>query len=113
MTRREFHFVEGTSSKFWAVSVANTTMTVQFGKIGAAGQTQVKAFASPAQAVAAAEKLIGEKTGKGYKEVGGVSAPAPATPVPVKATPEPKPAPVSGLERRLNLDAADWLRARW
>src|SRR5262245_2302860 len=110
MTRREFHFVEGTSSKFWAVSVDGTAMTVQFGKIGTAGQTQQKTFPSPEKAKAEAEKLIGEKTRKGYKEV-GTSAAAPPSPAPKPAA--PKPAAAAPSERRLLLEPADWLRARW
>ena len=50
MTQHKFQFVEGTSSKFWAVAVSDATLTVQFGKIGTAGQTQTKAFASPDKA---------------------------------------------------------------
>ena len=68
MNRREFHFVEGASSKFWAVSVADDTMAVQFGKIGTAGQTQEKNFSNPDAARKAADKLIAEKTAKGYQE---------------------------------------------
>ena len=44
-------------------------MTLRFGRIGTDGQTQEKKLG--AGAAAAAEKLIGEKTRKGYEEVGG------------------------------------------
>jgi predicted DNA-binding WGR domain protein len=47
---------------------------VQFGRIGTAGQTQTKTFSSADAAQKAADKLIAEKTGKGYVEVGGAAA---------------------------------------
>jgi hypothetical protein len=43
-------------------------MTVNYGKLGTDGQTQVKSFASPEEATKAAEKLVAEKTKKGYVE---------------------------------------------
>jgi predicted DNA-binding WGR domain protein len=43
-------------------------MNVRFGKIGANGQTTVKEFSSTDEANKAAEKLIAEKTKKGYLE---------------------------------------------
>jgi len=69
MTRRTFHCVEGSSNKFWAVWVEGTTLHVHFGKIGTKGQMQQKPFGSEAEANKAAEKLILEKTKKGYREV--------------------------------------------
>ena len=44
-------------------------LTVRFGKLGAAGQTQVKDLGSEAAAQREAEKLIREKTKKGYAPV--------------------------------------------
>ena len=64
-----YEFSEGTSNKFWEISVQRVEVTVRFGRIGAAGQTQVKAFADHAAAQKHATKLIGEKTRKGYVEV--------------------------------------------
>lgn len=46
-------------------------MTVRFGKIGATGQTTVKEFDSANAATAHADKLIGDKTKKGYVESTG------------------------------------------
>jgi DNA ligase-1 len=65
---RRFEFVEGSSSKFWEIQVAGTEVTVRFGRIGTNGQTQTKAFGDDAAAKAHADKLIAEKTGKGYVE---------------------------------------------
>ena len=68
-TTRRFEFSEGTSNKFWEISVQGTEATVRFGRIGTTGQTNVKTFADAAAAAKHAEKLINEKLGKGYKEV--------------------------------------------
>jgi DNA ligase-1 len=68
---RRFEFVEGTSSKFWEVSCEGSDVIVRYGRIGSAGQTLRKPFPDAAAAERHAEKLIGEKTGKGYAEVSG------------------------------------------
>jgi DNA ligase-1 len=65
---RRFEFVEGKSSKFWEVWVAGSQMFTRYGRIGSAGQTTVKDYSDEAGAVAAMEKMIREKTGKGYVE---------------------------------------------
>lgn len=64
-------FEEGTSSKFWRARVEGKTLYVNYGKIGAAGQTQVKDFGDPAAATKEYEKLVREKVKKGYVESGG------------------------------------------
>jgi predicted DNA-binding WGR domain protein len=56
------------AAKFWEVSVSGSTMNVRFGKIGANGQTTVKEYSSNEDAIKAAEKLVAEKTKKGYIE---------------------------------------------
>ncbi|MBS1955505.1 MAG: DNA ligase [Cyanobacteria bacterium SZAS-4] len=68
---RMFEFTEGTSSKFWEVVLAGNEVIVRFGKIGTAGMTKPKSFPTPAAAKKYYDDLIGEKTGKGYVEVGG------------------------------------------
>jgi predicted DNA-binding WGR domain protein len=85
---RTFVHKEGTSHKFWAVSRQGADLTVRFGKVGSAGQTQLKRFPDEAKAVAEHDKLIREKLGKGYAEVAASSLPAPsATPAaPKKVT---------------------------
>ena len=69
MSKRYFEFVDGKSSKFWEITQNGTDVTVRFGRIGTQGQTQTKSFGDEAEATQHAEKLIGEKTKKGYKEV--------------------------------------------
>ena len=66
---RYFEFRDGTSGKFWEIALAGKSHTVRFGKIGAAGQKQTKAFASLNGAKSNAEQLIREKVRKGYIEV--------------------------------------------
>ena len=74
MTRR-FEFIgedpqrHTSSEKFWEVTVTGSKVTVHFGRIGAEhGQTSEKELASAEEAQAHADKLIAEKTKKGYIE---------------------------------------------
>ncbi len=64
-------FEEGTSSKFWRARVDGKTLYVNYGKIGSAGQTQVKDFADSATAAKEYDKLVKEKRKKGYVDAGG------------------------------------------
>jgi predicted DNA-binding WGR domain protein len=66
--KRYFEFVGGSSAKFWEISVSGSTVTVRFGRIGTDGQTNVKTLASADAAAQHAEKIIKEKTAKGYLE---------------------------------------------
>lgn len=65
---RRFEFVDGGSAKFWEITTSGNDVTVRFGRLGTQGQTQTKSFADAAAAARHAEKLIGEKTKKGYVE---------------------------------------------
>jgi uncharacterized protein (TIGR02996 family) len=65
---RTFEFHRPDSHKFWTINVHGDSFTVTFGKVGTAGQTQTKSFANSEKAQTAADKLIREKTGKGYVE---------------------------------------------
>ena len=65
---RTFQFSDAKSHKFWNIEVKGNDFTVTYGKIGTSGQTQTKTFATPEKAQAEADKLIREKTGKGYVE---------------------------------------------
>ena len=67
-TFRRFEYADGKSSKFWEVAVCGTEQVVRYGRLGAKGQRKAKAFPSEAAARASAEKLIAQKTGKGYEE---------------------------------------------
>ena len=91
---RRFEFSEGTSNKFWQISREGAALTISFGKIGSKGQSQLKEFASDAAAVAERDKLIAEKTKKGYAEVDADGAPAAAPAKPKAEKAEASPAPV-------------------
>lgn len=111
---RRFELIEGTASKFWEVSVAGSELTVRFGRIGTAGQAKTKDFGDEAAAIKERDKLVKEKTGKGYTEAGAAgadaqaqpaasaaAAPAAAKPVPspaAAAPPEPVPVPMPSGE---------------
>jgi predicted DNA-binding WGR domain protein/cell wall assembly regulator SMI1 len=59
---------EGGSNKFWEGTVDGDTLTVRFGKLGTAGQTQTKKFDDAAEAEKELAKLIKQKLAKGYIE---------------------------------------------
>jgi predicted DNA-binding WGR domain protein len=65
---RHFEFVEGTSNKFWEVWVEGHEMRTRYGRIGSKGTVTIKTYPDEAGAQKAMEKIIGEKTGKGYVE---------------------------------------------
>jgi predicted DNA-binding WGR domain protein len=91
---RRFELVDGTSSKFWEIEpAAGGELNIRWGRIGTAGQSQTKSFGDDAKAKVAMDKLIKEKTGKGYAEVGvgadevigrTAAAPKPAVAAPSK-----------------------------
>ena len=117
---RRFEFADSSSNKFWEVEQEGSDLNVRWGKIGTQGQSQTKSFADEAKCTAAMDKLIAEKTGKGYVEVGaaptasigkaaakpaagptlkaekpapGDDAPAPAVPAPTEAAGDPATTP--------------------
>jgi len=65
---RRFELIEGTSSKFWEIEQTGRDLNIRWGRIGTAGQHQTKSFADHSKASAALDKLIHEKTRKGYAE---------------------------------------------
>src|SRR5690349_10712382 len=71
MSRREFQFVEGSSNKFWAISLNGNRFVVQWGRTGTSGQEQTKEFTTDAEAKKQYDKLVAEKLKKGYVEVTG------------------------------------------
>lgn len=56
----------GSAHKFYEVTVKGSKVTVRYGRIGDAGQSQETKCASPAAAKTFAEKKLHEKTAKGY-----------------------------------------------
>ncbi len=72
MTTRRFEFIEGTSRKFWEVSISGNNVTVRYGRLGTNGQSQTKSFTSPAAAAQHSDKQINAKLAKGYRELAAV-----------------------------------------
>ena len=62
-----FLFAEGNSNKFWEIAVDGVKLIVRFGRVGTKGQVQLKSFADEETALKEKEKLIREKTNKGYR----------------------------------------------
>ena len=113
---RTFVYKDDKSNKFWTIDVKGTGFTVTFGKVGANGQQSAKDFADEAACKKAADKLIAEKTGKGYVEdtskasgapsaTGAVPASAktaaakPAAPAAASAVPAKSAAPVQSAAK--------------
>ena len=65
---RYFEFIEGTSSKFWEIHLDGTSFTTRYGKIGTPGQETLKEYDTADKAKKEYEKLVTEKTKKGYVE---------------------------------------------
>ena len=86
---RRFVFEEDGSSKFWEITTSGADVTVRFGRIGTQGQEKTKSHPSAEAAMKDAEKLVAEKTKKGYREEGAAAASSadPAVPAPVEGTP--------------------------
>lgn len=76
---RTFEYRDAKSAKFWNIELQGKSYTVTYGRLGAAGQTQTKDFPTEEKAKAAHDKLIAEKTSKGYTETtcGGDTGPSP------------------------------------
>ncbi len=66
-----YEFSEGSSNKFWEIALSGKSFTTTYGKIGTSGQTTVKSFGSDADAKKEYDKLVAEKTKKGYSLSGG------------------------------------------
>lgn len=69
-SERRFEFREGTSDKVWIVYLSATNeLVTEWGRRGYDRQMSVKPQSSHRSALAARNKLIGEKLTKGYVEV--------------------------------------------
>ena len=93
-----YEFSDGSSNKFWDITISGKSFTVRFGRIGTAGQEQTKSFTTADLARTEHDKLVAEKTKKGYKLVGDPSPTAPASPPPPTKS---KPAAAETLRKDL------------
>ncbi|MGU3547256.1 WGR domain-containing protein, partial [Methylobacterium sp. A52T] len=94
-----YELVEGSAAKFWEVGVSGPTLTVRFGRLGTQGQSKDKTCADAAAAAKEKDKLVREKTAKGYVRTDGAapaSAAAPAAAPTAAAARKPAPAQASG-----------------
>lgn len=66
---RRFELEEGGSSKFWEIELDGSDLTTRWGRIGTNGQSKTKTFPTEVKARTEHDKLIAEKTGKGYQPV--------------------------------------------
>lgn len=113
---RRFELVAGSSAKFWEVAVDAASVQVRYGRIGTNGQSQTKEFSTAAGAQAEGDRLVREKVGKGYVEVGTGTAVAIAPAVqpavvapqsadtPAEAAIAPAPAPLATLPEAMAAD---------
>ncbi|MFJ5985234.1 DUF4132 domain-containing protein [Lentzea sp. NPDC092896] len=85
---RRWELVANGSAKFWEIGQDGATVTVRFGRLGTAGQTQYKELASAEAADAHVAKLVAEKEKKGYRPEGtAADAQQPAATEPAAAAP--------------------------
>lgn len=64
---KRFNFKDDTSDKFWEIAQDGKRMLVRYGKVGTKGQENVKLFETEEQAKNEMDKMIRQKTKKGYK----------------------------------------------
>ena len=67
--KRFFYCQEKGSNKFWNIEIETNRLIVCFGKVGTAGRNNIKVFENRDLAAKEAEKLIKEKSRKGYREL--------------------------------------------
>ena len=104
-----YEFSEGSSNKFWEITLKDNEVITHYGRIGADGQSTNKTFGSAADAKSAYDKLIAEKTKKGYVLKGGGAASAPVTAAaPAKSAAPAKAAAAGANPLITRLDA--WLK---
>ncbi|QSQ27472.1 WGR domain-containing protein [Pyxidicoccus parkwayensis] len=65
-----YEFKEGSSNKFWEISLTGTSFTTRWGRIGTDGQEKTQSFSDTATAKKEYDKLVREKEKKGYELVG-------------------------------------------
>ncbi len=73
--------VDGSSRKFWRARVESGNLTINYGRIGTNGQTQLKQLGTETKARAELDKVSKSKRRKGYEDAGDAApAAAPAAP---------------------------------
>lgn len=67
--KREFHYEDGKSDKFWTIELRGDAHVLNWGRAGTLGQHLEKHFESANRAAMEYEKIVTEKMKKGYFEV--------------------------------------------
>jgi predicted DNA-binding WGR domain protein len=101
---RRFEYAGGGSSKFWEIGRDGAVVTVSFGRIGTAGQTQVKELGSEADAISHLDSLVAEKVKKGYVESGAPTRPA-AAGTEADSRPPDDPGPADSVPARIGAES--------
>ena len=65
--KQAFIYTDDKSQKFWIIDSAGNDIMVNFGKLGTNGRFQITEYADETECQKAADKLILQKTKKGYK----------------------------------------------
>src|SRR5262245_9552160 len=94
---RTFVLDAGRSHKFWNVELRGSDVVLSQGQVGRDGRIETRSFASAEQARAECDRLIAEKTAKGYVE----------TTVPAQPTLPPAASLRDALERAILDDPSD------
>ncbi|KQO56740.1 molybdate metabolism regulator [Methylobacterium sp. Leaf87] len=102
---QRYELTEGSSSKFWDVGVEGCDLTVRFGRIGTKGQSKVKRFPEADGARQERDRLILEKTRKGYRPTTGETDATPA-PAAIEVPPEAGPVSASAMPEAVQADRA-------
>jgi predicted DNA-binding WGR domain protein len=68
-TPRRFELVDGKSKKFWSIARSGERLALEWGRLGTKGQVLEKHFDTESEAQREYDKLVSEKTKKGYLEV--------------------------------------------
>ena len=69
---RRFEYTDEKSNKFWEIECDGLSHTVRYGTIGSHGRTKTTEFDSGEAASNDAERLIGQKTERGYIETSSI-----------------------------------------
>ncbi|MBX5484400.1 MAG: WGR domain-containing protein [Myxococcaceae bacterium] len=107
-------FSEGTSNKFWEISVSGNVLTTRWGRIGGAGQSKSTTFKDAAAAQREHDKLVAEKLRKGYQlESGRGAAGAAAKKKTTKAKPPAAATKAGGRAKAGNATKPDKSASDW
>ena len=66
-----YEFKEGSSNKFWEITLDGSSFSTKYGRIGSDGQETVKDWDDEDKAKIEYDKIVAKKVKEGYKLVGG------------------------------------------